>query len=788
MFHVTCFMKLVIVESPTKAKTIQRFLSDNFLVKSSYGHVRDLPKKEMGIDIEHNFEPRYIIPAKARTKVSELKKLSAKSKEVILATDEDREGEAISWHLAQALQLGKSEIRNPLSLARNLFKSEKNSPPGADPPSAEKFKIQNSKPYHRIVFHEITKSAIENALKNPREIDINLVDAQQARRILDRLVGYELSPFLWKKMRRGLSAGRVQSIALRFIVEREREIEKFREEEFWNIKARLRKEGATEEFEASLAEKNGEKIEKITETKVFAGVYRNKKTSISSTKESENIKADLEESSYSIKSVDRKETQGFPPPPLTTSTLQQAAIGRLGFSAKQTMVVAQKLYEEGHITYMRTDSFNLSQESLASAQKTIQKEFGAEYALPSPRFFKNKSKGAQEAHEAIRPTHPEKIPDELKATLDPNQHKLYKLIWGRVIASQMTPAIFDSLQIEIEAKNEKTKNSYLLRAGGSVVKFDGYLKAYEKRNLGETGLIPEMKEKEPLTLSRIETEQKFTAAPPRYNEASLVKTLEENGIGRPSTYAPIISTIIERQYIDKDESRRLFPLEIGALVNDLLVEHFPRIVDVKFTATVEENLDEIAEGKREWAPVISEFYGPFHKNLLEKMEKVKKEDILEKLDRQCPECGGDLIMKFGRFGKFIACANFPKCKYTEKTEEEKKIDGAHAGVGCEKCGAPMTVKRGRFGAFLGCSNYPNCKNIKKIEKKLGIVCPKCVEGDIVELRSKKGRNFYGCSRYPNCDFALWNKPTGQKCPKCNSLLVEMPKGKTKCSNKECNKK
>jgi len=741
-------LKLVIVESPTKAKTIQRFLGDDFLVKSSYGHVRDLPKKEMGIDIEHNFKPRYIIPTKAKTKVSELKKLSAKSEEVILATDEDREGEAISWHLAAALKLDEKNAK-------------------------------------RIVFHEITKSAIEKALETPRKIDIDLVDAQQARRILDRLVGYELSPFLWKKIRRGLSAGRVQSVALRFIVEREREIEKFHEEEFWNIKARLKKEDTTEEFEASLTEKNGEKIEKITETKVFAGIYRNKKTSVASVKESESIKADLEKSSYSVKSVERKEAQGFPSPPFTTSTLQQAAIGRLGFSAKQTMATAQKLYEEGHITYMRTDSFNLSQESLVSAQKTIQKEFGMEYALPSPRFFKNKSKSAQEAHEAIRPTHPEKLPEMFKETLDPNQYKLYKLIWGRMVASQMAPAIFDSLQIEIEAKNEETKNSYLLRTGGSVVKFDGYLKAYEKRNQGEAELIPEMKEKEPLTLSRVEAEQKFTAAPPRYNEASLVKTLEENGIGRPSTYAPIISTIIERQYIDKDENRRLFPLEIGMLVNDLLVEHFPKVVDVEFTATIEEDFDEIADGKREWVPVIREFYEPFHKNLSEKMKTVKKEDILEKLDRQCPECGGDLIMKFGRYGKFIACANFPKCKYTEKTEEEKKMDEAHSGIVCEKCGSPMVVKRGRFGTFLGCSNYPNCKNIKKIEKKLGIACPKCVEGDIIELRSKKKRLFYGCSRYPNCDFALWNKPTGQKCPKCNSLLVELPKGKTKCSNKEC---
>jgi DNA topoisomerase-1 len=741
-------MRLVIVESPTKAKTISKFLGKGYTVKSSYGHVRDLPKSEMGIDIEHDFIPRYIIPTKAKTKVSELKKLSAKSDEVILATDEDREGEAISWHLATALKLDEKNAK-------------------------------------RIVFHEITKTAIEKAIANPRKIDINLVDAQQARRILDRLVGYELSPFLWKKIRRGLSAGRVQSVALRFIAEREREIEKFKSEEFWNIKAFLRKKESNEKFEAELIEKNGEKIEKTVETELFAGTYKNKKTLVSSEKESNNLKTELEQSTYSVKSIERKETKRTPPPPFITSTLQQAANSRLGFSAKQTMSAAQKLYEEGHITYMRTDSFNLSPESLISAKRIIQKEFGNEYALSSPRFFKTKSKGAQEAHEAIRPTSPEVIPAELEKNLDPGQYKLYKLIWSRMVASQMAPAIFDSLRAEIEAKNAETKNTYLLKAGGSVVKFEGYLKAYEKKNVEEEKLIPEMKEKENLDLSHIETEQKSTTPPPRYSEAALVKALEENGIGRPSTYAPTISTVIERQYVAKNEERRLYPQEIGLLVNDLLVEHFPQIVDIKFTATIEEEFDEIAEGKQKWTPMIREFYVPFHKNLSEKMETVKREDVLEKLDRQCPECGGDLIVKFGRFGKFIACATFPKCKYTEKTEDEKKLDEENSGIICEKCGSPMVVKRGRFGAFMGCSNYPNCKNIKKIENKLGIICPKCVEGDIVERRSKRGKNFYGCSRYPECDFALWQKPTGARCPKCNSLMVFAPKGEEKCSNKEC---
>jgi DNA topoisomerase-1 len=449
------------------------------------------------------------------------------------------------------------------------------------------------------------------------------------------------------------------------------------------------------------------------------------------------------------------------------------------------MMTAQKLYEEGYITYMRTDSVHLSSESLAAAQKIIRKKFGGQYSLPSPRFFKTKSRGAQEAHEAIRPTDPGKTPEEFKNSLDPAQFRLYQLIWSRMIASQMAPAVFDSLRADIEAKNEATNNSYLLRASGSVLKFEGYLKAYGKKDAEQGQQIPGLKEREVLDLSRVKTEQKFTAPPPRYNEASLVKALEENGIGRPSTYAPIISTIIERKYVDKNEDRRLFPLEIGVIVNDLLVEHFSQIVDAGFTARIEEDFDEIAEGKREWTPVIREFYGPFHKNLAKKMETVKKEDVLEKLDRQCPQCGGDLIVKFGRYGKFIACSNFPKCKYTEKTDEEKKLDEANSGIVCEKCGAPMTVKRGRFGAFLGCSNYPNCKNIQKIEKRLNIICPKCIEGEIVERRSKRGKNFYGCNRYPECDFALWNKPTGEKCPRCNSLMVYAAKRQTKCSNKEC---
>ena len=748
-------MKLIIVESPTKAKTISKFLDKSYTVKSSFGHIRDLPEKEMGVDIENNFTPQYVIPNKVADRVIELKKLTQKADEVILATDEDREGEAISWHLATALELTK--------------------------------KMHGAK-IARIVFHEITKSAIEKALANPREIDLNLVDAQQARRVLDRLVGYELSPFLWKKIRRGLSAGRVQSMALRIISEREKEIEKFKSEKFWNVDLRLKtqKETSDNEFSAELIKQNDTKIEAVTTLKLFAGDYKIKKTILDKAKLATAIVADLEKCQYVVSDVTKRETKKTPPPPYTTSTLQQSAISSLGYSSKQTMMLAQKLYEQGFITYMRTDSVNLSLESLISAQKTIQKTFGKEFALDSPRYYKNNSKGAQEAHEAIRPTDPQKSPESLVAKLEPKQHKLYRLIWNRMLASQMAPAIFNSVKVEITASTKKAENSYLLSASGSTVTFEGYLKIYAGKKTSETdALLPPMETGDKLDLVSVIPEEKNTKEPPRYNEATLVKVLEEHGIGRPSTYAPTISTIIDRKYVDKNEEKRLYPLEIGTLVSDLLTAHFPQIVDIAFTATLEKDFDEIAEGKKEWVPVIRAFYEPFHKNLKSKTKEVKKEEFQEKLDRNCPDCGGELIMKFGRFGKFIACSNYPNCRYTEKTGEEKKLEQEFSGEICEKCGAKMAVKKGKFGTFLGCSNYPTCKNIKRIENKTGVKCPKCKTGDIVERKSKRGRSFYGCNTYPACDFSLWTKPTGETCPKCNSLLVFATKGKNKCSSKDC---
>jgi len=744
-------MKLVIVESPTKAKTIAKFLGKKYTVKSSYGHIRDLPEKKMGVNIENDFQPDYVIPTKAIERVDSLKILAKKADEIILASDEDREGEAIAWHLMSALNLEPSTTK-------------------------------------RIVFHEITKMAIEKALENPRTLDLNLVDAQQARRILDRLVGFELSPFLWKKIRRGLSAGRVQSVALRLIVEREKEIEKFKSEKFWVIDAKFQaedKKNATS-FDASLLQKNGEKIDESITLKLFAGDYKTKKTNIGSQKLADEIVAELQASTCQIVDIVKRETLRTPSAPFTTSTLQQGAINSLGFSSKQTMMAAQKLYEQGLITYMRTDSTNLSMESMLSAQKTITKLFGQDYALPTPRFYKTKSKNAQEAHEAIRPAYPEKTPTELKDSLEPSQYKIYKLIWNRMLACQMQPARFDSVKMDIEAKAKK--NAYLLRANGSTLVFDGYLKVYSDQTIAEN-ILPALEKNDVLNLTSATATAESTSQPPRYSEATLIKVMEENGIGRPSTYAPTITTIIERKYVEKNEERRLFPLEIGTLVSDLLVAHFADIVDIKFTANIEEEFDKIAAGDSTWVPVIRNFYEPFHKNLLSKTEEVKKEDFQEKLDRSCPECGGDLIVKFGRFGKFIACSNYPNCRYTEKTAEEKeqqdKIEKENGVIACELCGAPMTVKKGRFGMFLGCSAYPACKNIKKIETKTGVKCPKCGVGEVIERKSKRGRVFFGCNSYPKCDFALWNKPTGGVCPLCQSLLVFAAKGKIKCSSKEC---
>jgi len=654
-------MKLVIVESPTKAKTISQFLGSGFKVESSYGHVRDLPEKKLGVDTEKNFEPQYVILPKAKKRVAELKSAAKKSEKVILATDTDREGEAISWHLINALGLEK-------------------------------------KPYERIVFHEITKSAIEAALAAPREIDMRLVDAQQARRILDRLVGYKLSPFLWKKVARGLSAGRVQSVAVRLVVEREREVLSFKPEEFHTILAKFLKN--TFDFSAQLIKIGKDKLEKF---------------SIRTDAEAQKIVADLKNSDWNVESVVKKEMRRQPLAPFTTSTLQQTAFSKFGFGAKQTMVIAQQLYETGFITYMRTDSFNLSGESIAAAFKEIEKIFGKKYLLANPRIFKTKSKSAQEAHEAVRPTEPDRNPDSLKDKLTPQQFKLYDLIWRRFLATQMPTAIFEATAADISTEG-KSKENYIFRATGNVLKFDGFLKVYPMKT-AETEL-PELLENEELKLKELKSEQHFTEPPARYNEASLIKALEEHGIGRPSTYAPTMATIQARRYVLKDEQKRLRPTDIGILVNDLLVKHFPKVVDIEFTARMEEDLDDIADGKKKWQPVIKEFWVPFKENLDKKSEELSKEKIaIEKTELKCPLCEKDLIIRMSRYGKFYACTGFPACKYT----------------------APLDPKeRGE-------------------QEELG-PCSKCETGRIVRRRTKKGRTFWGCSNWPKCDWASWQNP------------------------------
>ncbi|PJE73673.1 MAG: type I DNA topoisomerase [Candidatus Terrybacteria bacterium CG10_big_fil_rev_8_21_14_0_10_41_10] len=648
--------KLVIVESPTKARTISKFLGNDFIVESSYGHVRDLPKSRLGIDTENNFQPSYIVPIKARKRVKELKKLAEKSSEIILASDEDREGEAIAWHLTYAL--------------------------GIDP---EKQKTK------RIVFHEITKTAIDHAIGNPRDIDMNLVDAQQARRILDRLVGYELSPFLWKKVFRGLSAGRVQSVAVRLVVDREREIEAFKPQEYWGIEAELDKN--KENFIAKLYKKDDRVLDKLE---------------IKSKQEADNILGDLKNATYKVTQVEKKESRRMPSPPFTTSSLQQEASSKLRYGAKQTMMLAQQLYEQGYISYMRTDSVNLSNDSLIAAKKFISENYGKEFSLEEPRRFKTKAKGAQEAHEAIRPTEPSRKPDDISGKLDAKQYKLYDLIWRRFIACQMQMAVFDSTTVDIAAAN------YIFRANGSVIKFEGWLKVYPSKFT--ENILPLLVVKDILELIKILPSQHFTEPPPRYNEASLIKTLEENGIGRPSTYAPTITTIQTRHYVAKNDQKRFMPTETGLTVNDLLTEHFPEVVNIKFTATMEERFDEVAEGKEKWVPMIKSFYGPFHKNLENKMEKVEKQNTDEKTDEVCEKCGKPMIIKMGRFGKFMACSGFPDCKNTKKVDKEPP-------------------------------------------KSIGMTCPKCGKHEIVIKHTKRKRIFYGCPGYPECDYASWKDPT-----------------------------
>lgn len=735
--------KVVIVESPAKARTIQKYLGKGYKVASSMGHVRDLPKSGLAIDIEHDFAPSYeIVKPKV---VSELSQALRNAEAVYLATDPDREGEAIAWHITQAVKLPKKT------------------------------------PVYRVVFQEITRNAVQQALQQPRQINQNLVEAQQARRVLDRLVGYQLSPLLWDKVKRGLSAGRVQSVAVRLIVEREREIEQFQPQEYWTIEADLLKEAGVaprDLFRAVLIERDGKKLEKF---------------SIENREQAEAIVADLQGAAYAVVRVTRRDKRRSPAPPFTTSTLQQEAARKLGFSAKKTMTLAQRLYEGvdiggedgmvGLITYMRTDSVQVAAEAQTEARDVIGKRFGKEYLPDQPPVYKTKAKGAQEAHEAIRPTSSARLPDQLSGKLENDLWRLYDLIWKRFIASQMAPAVFDSTTVDIAATTVVAgAPAYLFRATGSVLKFPGFLAVYNvsldegEEDEDSERRLPLLAEGEVLQLVELLLIQHFTEPPPRYTEASLVKELERLGIGRPSTYASILSTIQEREYVEMVD-KKLIPTTLGRVVTDLLVEHFGNIVDYDFTSALEQQLDDIAEGSKKWVPVLREFYGPFRSTLEQaqrQMRNVKREEIVTDLD--CPKCGqGKLVIRFGRNGEFLACSRYNRegdgesCDFTSDFHRDEQgqivIDKASApetsDVLCNVCGRPMVIKKSRFGPFLGCSGYPECNNTRRIGRDgkpvplpepTGVQCPKCGEGELLRRRGKFGRPFYGCSRYPKCDY------------------------------------
>jgi len=727
---------LVVVESPAKARTIEKILGKEYTVEASFGHVRDLPQSKLGVDIEHDFEPQYITPTKNRKTITKLKELFAKAETLYLATDEDREGEAIAWHIQQALKAPSTQIK-------------------------------------RVAFHEITPEAIEEAFHHPRDLNQNLVNAQQARRILDRLVGYKLSPLLWKKLFRGLSAGRVQSVTLRLLVEREREIQAFKPEEFWKIEVKF-KTSAGDEFSAWVFAEKDKEVELKTE----AEAKRLEEAVNSATQ-------------HQIDSLTSAERKRYPAPPFTTSTLQQQASNQLGFTVKRTMMIAQRLYEGvdingsgpiGLITYMRTDSTNVASSAITGARLVIGQRFGKEYLPDQPIFYKTRIKGAQEAHEAIRPTRPDLTPEMLENKLTPEQWKLYKLIWQRLIASQMLPAIINTREAIVTSNEIKSK------ALGATVIFPGFAKVFDKWPFQENQL-PKLVENELVKLLGVDPTQHFTEPPARYTEASLVKQLEQMGIGRPSTYAPTITTLSVRGYVKK-EKRSLVPQDLGITVNDFLVEHFPDIIDYNFTAEMEESLDDIAEGKKEWVPVIRNFYEPFEAQLKLKeatVEKQTPEDV--KTDKKCALCGSALVMKTSRFGKFLACSGFPKCRYTEALDGDGKSQTEATDKICSDCGAPLVKKRGRFGMFYGCSNYPKCKHIENIEPKASdMACPKCTDGKVVERRTKRGKVFWGCSNYPKCDFASWDEPLKEPCPTCRGLMTKpIKKGYpvcTKCGYEE----
>ncbi len=739
---------LVIVESPSKSRTLARFLGKDFDIMATVGHIIDLPKSKIGIDIENDFKPQYTVIDGKKKIISELKKAAGKAEKVYLAPDPDREGEAIAWHVANSIK---------------------------DKSKAE---------FARVAFNEITKRAVLEAIENPREIDMKLVNAQQARRVLDRIVGYTVSPFLWKTVARNLSAGRVQSVALRLICEREAEIQAFTPEEYWQIAALLETDAGAR-FTARLF-----KID--DKTLVKPGEVKGNKTCLRSETEVNKCLTDLNQADFVVSSIKESKKVRRPYAPFITSTLQQEAAKAFGFSPKGTMRIAQELYEgveigkegpTGLITYMRTDSTRIANEALTAARKYILAEYGQKYLPAKPQVY-SKKKQAQDAHEAIRPTYMDHPPAKVKKYLTPRQFKLYTLIWNRFIASQMNPARFIVNTVDIDA------GRYLFRVTSQKMQFDGFLKVYheekepdENGNGDSTDSLPVLKEEEILNLLELTPNQSFTKPPPRYSEAMLVKRLEADGIGRPSTYASIITTLKDRKYVELDQ-RKLTPTELGQAVNKILVENLPKIFNVSFTAEMEKELDLVEEGRDDWITVLSNFYTPFKATIdsLKERESEIKASLTEQTDIDCEKCGSPMVVKWGRNGRFLACSAYPECKSTRPLPEEEAQ--SRTDEKCEKCGSPMVIKSGRFGRFLACSAYPECRNTKPIT--LGVKCPnEGCDGDIVEKRTRGGRVFYGCSKYPKCKFATWSEPSPTPCPECNYSFTVIKQSKSKGEFHQC---
>ncbi len=749
-------MNLVIVESPAKAKTIKKYLGKDFEVLASYGHVRDLVPKEGAVDPEHDFAMKYQVIDRNDKHVKAIAQKLKQADALYLATDPDREGEAISWHLYELLK------------KRCLLKD---------------------KPVYRVVFNEITKKAVQDAIAHPRELSMDLVNAQQARRALDYLVGFNLSPLLWKKVRRGLSAGRVQSPALRMIVEREEEIEAFESREYWTIEADLEKE--QQPFTAKLIQYRGDKVEQftITEEKQAHAVEKELL---------EQAKGKLE-----VVKVVKKQRRRNPAAPFTTSTLQQEASRKLGFTTNRTMRIAQQLYEGvdigngavGLITYMRTDSVNLANEAVEEIREYIAEKYGDKQMPEKPRVFKTKSKNAQEAHEAIRPTSIHYHPKEIARHLTAEQAKLYELIWKRTLASQMVHATLNTVSADLAAGTPKN----LFRASGSTIVNPGFMavyregqddakKAKEAREADEK-MLPPLKEGEQVDLIAIRPEQHFTEPPPRYSEASLVKALEEHGIGRPSTYASIISTLQDRDYVEL-EKKRFHPTDVGRVVNKFLTNYFTRYVDYDFTAKLEDELDAVSRGEEEWVPLLKKFWKPFKERIDDTEKNVKRSDVTqEKMDEACPKCGKPLSIRLGRHGRFIGCTDYPECDYTRDLNQSKAEAEAPQEVGreCPECGSPLIFKRGRYGKFIGCSGYPKCRYIEPLEKPkdTGVPCPKCNKGTLMQRKSRRGKIFYSCSTYPKCDYATWNEPVNEPCPKCGWPILTIKTTKKRGTEKVC---